>query len=130
MKLHGSTDSPDDVILTRSDYAKVARVGGDAFAALSALSLTSTILFVGYSLDDPDIQLVLQAVGRSGLSPEAHFMLSPEPASPARLPVFKEAFGVSVVSYPAGDYGAVESALSDLADLVLAARGAMAGSPP
>jgi hypothetical protein len=31
------------------------------------LSLTSTILFVGYSLDDPDIQLVLQAVGRGGL---------------------------------------------------------------
>lgn len=79
VKLHGSTDAINKIILTRTDYARVMRTGREVFDALAALSLTATILFVGYSLDDPDIQLVLQAVGRSGLSPEAHFMLAPEP---------------------------------------------------
>lgn len=125
VKLHGSTDAINEIVLTRTDYVKVSRAGRDVFNALGALSLTSTILFVGYSLDDPDIQLVLQAVGRSGLSPEAHFMLSPEPESPARVPVFRESFGVSVLCYPRDDHSAVETAIGDLADRVLAMREGM-----
>ncbi len=122
IKLHGSTDAINDIVLTRSDYARLRRTGRDVFDALRALSLTSTILFVGYSLDDPDIQLVLQAVGRPGLSPEAHFLLAPEPPSASRAPVFKESLGVSVLSYPAGEHAKVEEALRELGDLVLNAR--------
>jgi SIR2-like protein len=66
VKIHGTTNLINEIILTRTDYVRVMRTGRDVFDALSALSLTSTILFVGYSLDDPDIQLVLQAVGRPG----------------------------------------------------------------
>lgn len=120
--LHGSTDAISHIVLTRTDYVGVIRDGRQVFDALRALSLTSTILFVGYSLEDPDIQLVLQAVGRPGLSPEAHFMLAPEPESPSRIPVFRESYGVSVLTYPAGQHGAAEEALVELGDLVLAAR--------
>lgn len=127
VKLHGSTDAINDIVLTRTDYARVMREGRQVFDALNALSLTSTILFVGYSLDDPDIQLVLQAVGRSGLSPEAHFMLSPAPNSSARVPVFRESFGVSVLCHPAGDHAQAEQAIVELANLVLAVR--TEGSP-
>lgn len=130
VKLHGTTDAINEIILTRTDYARVAEDGRQVFEALAALSLTSTILFVGYSLDDPDIQLVLQAVGRRGLSPEAHFMLSPEPASPARVPVFKESFGVSVLTYPAGEHAQAEQAIVELGDLVLAARSRAAPPVP
>jgi hypothetical protein len=122
VKLHGSTDAIQDIVLTRTDYVRVGTKGRHVFEALSALSLTSTILFVGYSLDDPDIQLVLQAVGRSGLSPEAHFMLSPEPESPARIPVFRESFGVSVLPYPRGDHAKAQEAVAELAELVASAR--------
>jgi hypothetical protein len=122
VRLHGSTDAINDVVLTRTDYARVMRTGREVFDALGALSLTSTILFVGYSLDDPDIQLVLQAVGRPGMCPEAHFMLAPEPPSPSRIPVFKESFGISVLPYPAGDYAKAEEALEELSDRVLLAR--------
>lgn len=125
VKLHGSTDAINDVVLTRTDYAEVMKSGREVFDALRALSLTSTILFVGYSLDDPDIQLVLQAVGRPGLSPEAHFMLTPQPITASRLPVFRASFGVSVLPYPAGDHAKAEEAITELGDLVLSAR-----SPP
>lgn len=91
-------------------------------AALEALSLTSTILFVGYSLDDPDIQLALQSVGRGRLDPEAHYMLSPEPDTPSRVPVFRETYGVTVLTYPAGDHSVVGADLEALVELVLGAR--------
>ena len=122
VKLHGSIDSMSDIVLTRTDYARLARDGKHVFDALNALSLTTTILFIGYSLDDPDIQLVLQAVGRSRLNPEAHFMLAPEPTAASRAPLFKEAFGVSILSYPAEDHSKAVEALSELSDKVLSIR--------
>lgn len=122
VKLHGSTDSITEVVLTRTDYARVMRTGASVLSMLEALSLTSTILFVGYSLDDPDIQLALQAVGRGSLDPEAHYMLSPEPDTQARVEVFRDSFGVSVITYPAGDHAQVEVALEDLVDQVVGAR--------
>jgi hypothetical protein len=118
VKLHGSTDSIAEVVLTRTDFSRVMRDGAPVLEALHALSLTSTILFVGYSLDDPDIQLALQAVGRGPLDPEAHYMLSPEPPTPSRIPVYRQSFGVTVLTYPAGDHAAVHDALSDLIDSV------------
>jgi len=122
VKLHGSTDAPNQIVLTRSDYSRVMGSAREVFDALRALSLTSTILFVGYSLNDPDIELVLQAVGRPGLNPEAHFMLAPEPATPSQAPVFKESYGVSVLSYPAGDHAKAEEALRELNEEVFSVR--------
>jgi hypothetical protein len=121
VKLHGSTDAINDIVLTRTDYARATTVGRSVFDALMALAMTSTILFVGYSLDDPDIQLVLQAVGKPGLVPEAHFMLAPKPASASRIQVFKESFGVSVLTY-AGAHSKATKAIKELVDQVLAAR--------
>jgi hypothetical protein len=125
VRLHGSTDAMNEVILTRSDYAQITKKGRDVFDALRGLSLTSTILFIGYSLEDPDIQLLLQEIGRPGTTPEAHFMLAPEPPSASRIEVFKESFGVSVLTYPAGQHSQVYPAIVELGDLVLGRR-----SPP
>jgi hypothetical protein len=125
LRLHGSTDVMNEVVLTRSDYAQIAKKGRDVFDALRGLSLTSTILFIGYSLEDPDIQLLLQEIGRPGTTPEAHFMLAPEPPSASRIEVFKESFGVSVLTYPAGQHSQVYPAIIELGDLVLGPR-----SPP
>src|SRR5450755_2454716 len=40
VKLHGSTDAISQIVLTRTDYARVVKVGRDVFDALRALSLT------------------------------------------------------------------------------------------
>jgi hypothetical protein len=122
VKLHGSVDQINEVVLTRTDFARATRTGREAFAVLSAASLTSTILFVGYSLHDPDIQLVLQAVGRERLSPEAHFMLTSEPASPSQKSVYEETYGVSLLTYPAGNHDQGIEALWQLGGSVLAQR--------
>jgi len=123
VRLHGSTDVVSEIILTRTDYARVARDGREVFDILRALALTSTILFIGYSLDDPDIQLVMQAISRPGSSPEAHFMLTRKPPSASRIEVFKESFGVSVLSYT-GAHTRATTAMKELAKQVEAARAA------
>jgi SIR2-like domain len=128
VKLHGSTDSITEVVLTRTDYARLMeKKGEEVLATLEALSRTSTILFLGYSLDDPDIQLAMQSVGRGELDPEAHYMLSEDPETPSRVPVFRDSFGVSVLTYPAGDHQQVVDALEELVDLVLVAREGLLG---
>lgn len=125
VKLHGSTDSISEVVLTRTDFARVMKAGGDVYEMLRSFTLTSTLLFVGYSLDDPDIQLVMQAVGRGRLDPEAHFMLAPEPSTASRIPVFRESYGVTVLTYPAGEHDRVEEAIRELSGEVLALRASM-----
>jgi hypothetical protein len=127
VKLHGSTDSIDEVVLTRTDYSRVIDHGRRVLDIFRALCLTSTILFVGYSLDDPDIQLVLQATGRQSLDPEAHFMLAPEPDSPSLMQVFRENYGVTVLPYPAGRHPMAEESLRELSSEVLALRATMSG---
>jgi hypothetical protein len=122
VKLHGSTNAMDEAVLTRTDFARVMTAGRRTLDLLSALSLTATFLFVGYSLDDPDVQLVLQAVGRSAFRPEAHFLLAPRPASAARVPVFRESYGVSVLTYPPRSHEKAEEAIAELVTLVLNRR--------
>lgn len=124
VKLHGSTDSIEQVILTRADYARLMTQGRHVLDCVRALAFTSTILFVGYSLDDPDIQLALQAVGRGSLDPEAHYLLAPAPSSASRLSVFRESYGVTILTYPPGQHDQVEDALQSLAGRVLGARSA------
>lgn len=119
VKLHGSTDSIAEIVLTRTDFARLMRTGARVLETLHALALTSTILFVGYSLDDPDIQLALQAVGRGQLDPEAHYMLSPEPKTASRIPAYRESYGVTVLTYPAGRHDEVHESLTELASQVL-----------
>ena len=113
--------------MTRTDYARLMQRGIAVLGTLAALSMTSTILFVGYSLDDPDIQLALQAVGRGQLDPEAHYMLAPEPDTPSRVPVFRESYGVTVLTYTAGENELVANAITDLVDSVGGARQAATG---
>lgn len=126
VSLHGSTDAINDIVLTRTDYVRVSKTGREVFDALKGLALTSTILFVGYSLDDPDIQLVLQAVGRPGLAPEAHFMLATRPPSASRSHVFRESFGVTVLTYT-GAHTRATKAIKELAEQVLVARANASG---
>jgi hypothetical protein len=57
-------------------------------------------------------------------------MLSPEPESRSRLPVFRDSYGVSVLTYPTGDHTKAEEALAELGDLVSLARAIHAPSAP
>lgn len=130
VKVHGSVDDIDGAILTRRDFVRVGQEGRAVLDAIRALALTSTFLFVGYSLEDPDIQLLLQGIGRGSLSPEAHFMLTEEALTRSSPEVFKESYGISMLEYSRGQHLEAQEAIEALAEAVISQRAIWDGDYP
>ena len=67
LKIHGSIRSPASIVATASDYAQVYKSlqGGVLGASLKQLLATKTLVFVGYSITDPDFVKLYKMVGRS-----------------------------------------------------------------
>ena len=58
LKAHGDIDRVDNVVLTASDYRRISHANPAFEALFSAILLTKTVLFVGYSLERPGFQPV------------------------------------------------------------------------
>ncbi|HEX2202824.1 MAG TPA: SIR2 family protein [Longimicrobium sp.] len=59
-KMHGDVASPASIVLSASDYDRMILRSPHARSFLQAALLNYTLLFVGYSLRDPDFHLVLR----------------------------------------------------------------------
>lgn len=62
LKLHGDIKRPDSLVLTGSDYARLAREHGALHGVVESLLLTSHLLFVGFGLRDDDYVKLAQGV--------------------------------------------------------------------
>jgi hypothetical protein len=62
LKLHGSVDTPSDMVLTRSDFLEMPRYRGALIGLVQGLLLTRHMLYVGYSLSDEDFQELIHEV--------------------------------------------------------------------
>ncbi len=58
VKLHGTIDDLNTIVLTRSDYAKARKSRVEMFEHLRTSLMQSSFLFVGYSLTDPNFNLI------------------------------------------------------------------------
>lgn len=58
VKLHGSIDQPDTIVLTRSDYARARLDRKEMLGFLRAEMSDTAFLFVGFSLSDPNFNLL------------------------------------------------------------------------
>lgn len=74
IRLHGSADTIQDLILTRSDYARARVELRNSYEALEALILTHTFLFLGYSLRDPDLQIILESHAMKYPNAKSHYV--------------------------------------------------------
>ena len=59
LKAHGDIDRPDTIVLTANDYQRLIHRNTAFSDIFSAILLTKAVLFVGYSLNDPDFRLLL-----------------------------------------------------------------------
>ncbi len=70
LKLHGDVGHVDDIVLTRQDFLRYASDRSALTGVVHALLLTQHLLFVGYSLSDPNfhrtVDEVRQALARAG----------------------------------------------------------------
>lgn len=58
VKLHGSIDQPDTIVLTRLDYARARADRTEMLSSLRSEMADTAFLFVGFSLSDPNFNLI------------------------------------------------------------------------
>jgi hypothetical protein len=78
LKAHGDLDKPESLVFTSRDYRDLIHANTAFSAAFSAILLTNSVLFVGYSLSDPDFNLLMdrQLLTFRGFAPERYALMS------------------------------------------------------
>ncbi len=70
LKMHGSVEQPRDIVLTREDYLRYGEGRAALAGIVQALLITKHMLFVGFSLSDPNFHRIADDV-RKVLRPGA-----------------------------------------------------------
>lgn len=97
----------------------------NALREVGAIFANRTVVFVGSTLEDPDLMQVVEGSRTYDLrGPNAHFALLPDSYEP-QIPVLRARYGIEAILYevkagPDGraDHTAVDEQLSDLVDIV------------
>jgi hypothetical protein len=122
LKVHGTIDTPEQMIFTRADYTRARNEHWGFYAVLEALSMTHTFLFVGCSLNDPDIKLILEDHAFIHKWAEPHYFVLPQKSFPASIiPAIERNLNIKVLEY-AGGHSQLKPELDALVTKVTAER--------
>ena len=122
LKLHGCITEPSRIVLDRKSYFNAKAENPDLYDIVTALSMVNTILFLGYSMNDPDMQLVLESVNSNSKTDHRHFAFVPKFEHPSLRDAQKHAFNIEFIEYPAGQHQTFPKALKELRDAVQSVR--------
>jgi hypothetical protein len=130
LKAHGDIDRPETVVLTSRDYSEIIHANPAFNEAFSGLLLTKAVLFLGYSLSDPDFRLLMdrQLTHFKGFVPERYALMSG--VGPVEQDVLWRTARIRVISYQnqSGTHAEVLQFLEALKEAVSPAP-ASAGAP-
>jgi hypothetical protein len=122
IKAHGCVSDATKVVLSRSSYYAARRDHPGFYQLLDALFLTHTLLFVGASLTDPDIQLVLENANLSVPSAHPHYALVEKTRHASIKAAIKKTHNVELIEYPRKKHDTAVKAMADLKDKVISHR--------
>lgn len=122
VKMHGSVDDPSSAVLDRSSYFEARQKNPSMFSIISSAMTVNTVLFLGYSISDPDIQITLENINLSSPSDHRHCALVPKFDHPSLRSALTRTYNVDFVEYPAGDHGNVALAVQELRESVISLR--------
>jgi hypothetical protein len=118
IKAHGCISEPSQIVLTKSEYFRARQSFSSFYKVLDSLFLTHTILFLGYSLTDPDIQLLLENVNIAAPSSHPHYFVTGNNINPAIKQANKKAYNIDFIEYTAGNFVELNEGLNDLSESV------------
>lgn len=124
IKAHGCITDTSKMVLTRSQYFHARSNYPGFFSILDSLFLVNTLLFIGYSLSDPDIGLVLETAQLSVPSRHPHYALVTSGRHAAISQAIRNTYNVKLLEYdaPGNDHSQGVAALKELRDLVQSYR--------
>lgn len=104
IKIHGTIDTPADIVLTRNDYATARNKYANFYHAIDALFMTHTFVFMGASMRDPDIALILEDYALRYRGARPHYIIMPaDNTSDVVLGVLEESLNVKVLKYDSAE---------------------------
>lgn len=118
LKAHGDIDRHGTVVLTSRDYAEIIHANPSFNAVFSSLLLTRALLFVGYSLSDPDFRLLMdrQFTAFKGFVPDRFALMGG--MGQVEQDVLWRTARIRVLPYPEGQHGEVLNFLKVLKEAV------------
>jgi hypothetical protein len=103
LKVHGTIDTPDNMIFTRADYTRARNDYSGFYSVLEALSITHTFLFIGCGLNDPDIKLILENHAFIHKWSEPHYFVTAKSTIPASIiPAIERNLNIKMLEYTGG----------------------------
>lgn len=98
--LHGRADAPEHCVITEDDYRERYIRSQALPRLLYALFASQTVVFLGFSLSDPDFMAVIREVQAFGGGSRKHYALLPRPESEAGLTAYlRGKYGVFPILY-------------------------------
>jgi hypothetical protein len=117
IKAHGCITDTEALILTRSDYFKIKRDHSQFYNVLDSLLTVNTVLFLGCSMGDPDIQLILENTNISASSDHPHYAVLPEGRHRALKKAMLNSYNIKVLEYELDGTGGHSKLLESLEEL-------------
>ena len=117
IKAHGCASYVGDIIITRSDYFKIKSNHSQFYNVLNGLLTVNTVLFLGCSMNDPDIQLVLENTNIATPSSHSHYAVMCEGNHPSLKTAMKNSYNIEVLEYQRDEGGGHGNLAAELEDL-------------
>jgi len=118
VKAHGCVNDISKIVLSRSQYFRAKQENNEFYSILNALFMTNTLLFLGYSMSDPDIQLVLENANIFSRSTHPHYALVGDDIIPDIEESMRKAYNIEFLKFPAGQYDEANKYIQELAEQV------------
>jgi hypothetical protein len=126
LKAHGSISDAASIVFATEDYRRIIHANPAFQSVMSTILLSNAILFVGYSLSDPNFRLLLESqLTTFGAQAPPRYAIM-EGVGPYERALMERTMGIRVLSYPKGEHQRVDQLLQELAG-ASAAPGERAG---
>ncbi|MEJ7829596.1 MAG: SIR2 family protein [Segetibacter sp.] len=105
IKIHGSIETPDQLIFTRKDYGEARTKYRDFYHLIDALSLTHTFIFLGCGTNDPDIRLMLEDYSFKFANNKKHYIIMPKNAVGVKVrEIIEDTMSLSSLLYDSANH--------------------------
>ncbi len=115
LKAHGTIHDAGSLVFTSEDYRRITHANPAFQSMMAAILLSHAVIFVGYSLNDPNFRLLLDSqLAVFGTQAPPRYALM-EGVGTLEAQLLKRTAGIEVISYPRDEHGNVATFLSTLA---------------
>lgn len=99
IKIHGSVDNTSSLVFSRSEYIKLAFGNNKYTNFLDAILLNYTILFIGFSMDDPAISSLMEMYTLNYPNARPHYIVTPQGGNEKISEINKKLRKLSTIEY-------------------------------